>query len=456
VPDVSVLRTIRTRVLAVVLGAFAAVILIGLGALTFVLLSTLRAQAGSTAQATAEWIAEEINQHPPATVIAGHADDKTSGERVIQILEGGRVIASLPADAPALTSAEGQVGQVSASTIPRIDGVDGDSFALAVTAARTVEGQIVTVAVATPSTLEESTQIALLTLATLTGVGLLALVAVGVRYAVAAALRPVEEMRAQAHSITDIGVGRRLPVPAGDDEFSRLATTLNDLLDRLQRSDSARRAFVSDAGHELRSPLASARVALDRLRDGALPEDERVAALARARLALDRLGYVVDDLLVLSRMDERTAVTPETEIDLDDVVLRAVRALPTTDERITLALEPARVVADPKLWDRLVRNLLDNADRHAHSHIRVTLRREAAGAVLEVDNDGPPVPEAERVRIFERFVRLDAARARDAGGSGLGLAIVAAVAERAGGRASAGETPEGWCRFRIEVPVAPG
>ncbi|MCB1301181.1 MAG: two-component sensor histidine kinase, partial [Tetrasphaera sp.] len=188
----------------------------------------------------------------------------------------------------------------------------------------------------------------------------------------------------------------------------------------------------------------------------ALPEDERVAALARARLALDRLGYVVDDLLVLSRMDERTAVTPETEIDLDDVVLRAVRALPTTDERITLALEPARVVADPKLWDRLVRNLLDNADRHAHSHIRVTLRREAAGAVLEVDNDGPPVPEAERVRIFERFVRLDAARARDAGGSGLGLAIVAAVAERAGGRASAGETPEGWCRFRIEVPVAPG
>lgn len=449
---VSVLRSIRARVLAIVLGAFTLVMVVGLTAVILVSLGTVRTQAGSTATATVNWLAEETAHRSPDQILADHAND-VAPERIIQFLdEHGRVIAQAPAGLAPITSRRGVLHRPSVELVSQIADFDGDGFAIAVVGATDATGTPLTVAVATPSTIEEGTEALLLLLILLTGAVLLTLVGVGVRYAVTAALKPVEQLRLEARDITDLGSAASLPVPPGDDELTRLATTLNELLTRLRTSDRARRAFVSDAGHELRSPLATARVAVDRLADPSLSKPERRDAVERVRLALTRLGSVVSDLLALSRLDEASGGTAPV-IDLDDIVLRAVRG---HEGRFvpTVALEPARIAGDPMLWDRLVRNLIDNADRHAVTAVRVRVHAAGERVTLAVDNDGPPVAEADRDRVFERFVRLDEGRARDAGGSGLGLSIVAAVAERSGGHATTGAAPDGWCRFEVEVGLA--
>ena len=272
---VSVLRSIRTRVLAIVLGAFTLVMIVGLTAVTLVSLGTLRTQAGSTATATVNWLAEETAHRSPDQILADHAND-VAPERIIQFLdERGRVIAQTPAGLVPITSRRGVLHRPNVELVSQIADFDGDGFAIAVVGATDATGTPLTVAVATPSTIEEGTQALLLLLTLLTGAVLLTLVGVGVRYAVTAALKPVEQLRLEARDITDLGSAATLPVPPGDDELTRLATTLNALLTRLRTSDRARRAFVSDAGHELRSPLATARVAVDRLADPSLSKPER-------------------------------------------------------------------------------------------------------------------------------------------------------------------------------------
>jgi signal transduction histidine kinase len=344
------------------------------------------------------------------------------------------------------------VGQLEVTIVGSLPGVEQRGFAVATADATGLDGRRYTVLVAVATRVEttalgRSTEFALIG-----AVGLVALLGAVTTFAIGQALRPVERMRDQVESIAGSAPAPVLEVPPGRDELAKLAETLNRVLDRLRRADSSRRAFVADAGHELRSPLATIRVLLDRLAEDRPLEERRLVA-ARASAEVDRLAMLVDDLLILASAAERALPIAPAEVDLDDVVLAEAGVLRTRGMPVSVHVEPARVVGDAARLGRVVRNLLENAERHRENVVRLRLEHQRGTAVLTVDNDGPPVAAEDRERIFGRFVRLDDSRTRDTGGTGLGLAIVAEIVKAHGGTVEATESPEGWCRFVVRIPL---
>lgn len=265
------------------------------------------------------------------------------------------------------------------------------------------------------------------------------------------ALRPVRAITAQAATITGGTLSERVPVPASGDEIATLANTVNSMLDRLERDDVRRRQFVSDASHELRTPVAvlksEAEVALRS------PELTDVEALATGVVEEStRMAAIIDDLLSLARRDEGVAA-PTTEIDLDDIVLAEAGRLRRVPIDVS-AVSAGRVLGRLDEFARVVAHLLDNAARHAETTVAVGLVTATGQVRLVVDDDGPGVPPADREIIFERFARLDEARSRDAGGAGLGLAVVAGVVERSNGSVAVETSPSGGARFVVTLPAA--
>jgi len=276
------------------------------------------------------------------------------------------------------------------------------------------------------------------------------------------ALRPVESMRREVDTVTAQNLSHRLPDPGGSDEIARLARTLNGMLDRLDSSATAQRRFVGDASHELKTPLATIRqhaeVAL--LHPGSIDG----AALAGTVLGEEaRLTALVQGLLVLAKADEGALGVTRRPVDLDDLVVAEtarLRGVARRDARGPLAVDatavgPARVDGDEGLLGQVVHNLVANAARHADTRVAVALDERDGRAVLTVDDDGAGVAEADRERVFERFVRLDEARARDSGGSGLGLAIVREIVRVHGGSVSVTTSPLGGARFVVDLPAGP-
>ena len=264
------------------------------------------------------------------------------------------------------------------------------------------------------------------------------------------ALRPVRAITAQAATITGGTLSERVPVPASGDEIATLATTVNGMLDRLETDDVRRRRFVSDASHELRTPVAvlksEAEVALRS------PDRTDVEALASGVLEEStRMATIIDDLLSLARQDEGLAA-PTTEIDLDDIVLAEAGRLRRVPVDVS-AVSAGRVLGRPDEFARVVAHLLDNASRHAAGRVEVSLTTTADGVILAVDDDGPGIPDADREAVFERFTRLDEARSRDAGGAGLGLAVVAGVVQRSGGVVRVESSRLGGARFVVSLPT---
>lgn len=264
------------------------------------------------------------------------------------------------------------------------------------------------------------------------------------------ALRPVAAITQRAATISGGSLSARVPVPKTSDEISTLATTVNEMLDRLESDDRARRRFISDASHELRSPVAvmrnDAEVALRH------PDSSDVGELAAVVAdESSRLSTIIDDLLALARNDEGVIVNA-TDVDLDDIVLAEAarsRGVPVDTSRVSAG----RVRGRPDELTRLVGHLVDNASRHAHQRVAVELRTTSEGVQLAVDDDGPGVPPADQERIFERFVRLDDARTRDRGGAGLGLAVVRGIAERSGGSVRVAPSLLGGARFVVTFPA---
>ncbi len=283
----------------------------------------------------------------------------------------------------------------------------------------------------------------------------LALLAVTVWLSVGRALRPVETMRREASAITSAHADKRLAVPGGDDEIPRLAQTLNQMLDRIDASYGLQRQFVSDASHELRSPLAALRQMAEVARD--YPDRVDSKGLARDVLAEEkRMEDLVTSLLLLARLDD--GAQPTAPVDLDDIVMeearRARQAAPDPVRIDPSSVGAAQVNGDPVLLGQVVRNLLSNATRHAHSLVLVSLQEERGRAVLSVEDDGNGIPAAERERVFERFVRLDESRTRDQGGSGLGLAIVDKIVDGLGGVVSVSDSATGGAAFTVSLPIA--
>ena len=283
---------------------------------------------------------------------------------------------------------------------------------------------------------------------------LIAMVAWMAWVVVGRAFRPVAAIREEVTTISSTTIDRRVPVPDTDDEVARLATTMNAMLDRLESAQLRQREFVSDASHELRSPLASMRAELE----VAIAHPDRAEWLevaARMVVERDRLERLVDDLLQLARLDEGAALRRAT-VDLDDIVLsESLHARPKPV--MTSAVSAGRVIGDHTALEQLVRNLLDNAARFATTKVSVELTQiETSGeVVLRVDDDGPGVPVEERTRIFERFARSDAGRGRGIGGAGLGLALVERVTRAHHGSVRCDTSPLGGARFEVRLPGAP-
>ena len=269
----------------------------------------------------------------------------------------------------------------------------------------------------------------------------------------AAVLSPVEALRSTAERISGSEEDERLPVPTSDDEVRALALTLNSMLDRLASSRSRQRAFVADAAHELRSPLASMLTQLDvaeHLGEGSpLTTDLRVE--------VQRMTSLVESLLVLARLDADTARTADlADVEFDDV-LAELRNRPSR-EGVLVCFDGAdgvMVRAEPDGVRRALANLLDNAVRHARSQVQVCVEPGERDVVVAVEDDGAGIAEVDRERVFERFTRLDDARDRDAGGSGLGLAIVRELARRGGGDVRLGDAPSGGLRAELRLPRPP-
>jgi signal transduction histidine kinase len=230
---------------------------------------------------------------------------------------------------------------------------------------------------------------------------------------------------------------------------------MNDMLARLDEGALAQQRFVSDASHELRSPLSTITTALELahrrpdLLDDALIED---ALLPEAR----RMRQLFEDLLILARSDESEleSVGTVVDVDLDDILFAEQKRIDGISEiAVTARVAPVRVSGDPRALARMVRNLVDNAVRHAETMVHLECSEDGHDAQIVIEDDGPGIPAAERERIFGRFVRLDQPRSRQGGGSGLGLAIASEIVVAHHGTITVGESAGGGSRFEVTIPL---
>ena len=267
------------------------------------------------------------------------------------------------------------------------------------------------------------------------------------------ALRPVEAIRAEVADITGHGLHRRVPEPTSDDEVARLARTMNEMLDRLQSSATSQRRFVADASHELRSPLATLQATLE----VALAHPDAAAWPAVSTEALDevrQLHRLVEDLLDLARSEDPSIGQRDQTVDLDEVVLREGRRWPQAGP-VSIDLHRVsggRVRGDPEQLARVVRNLMDNAQRHATNRVVLELHGDDETVELIVSDDGPGIDRQDRQRVFERFARLDESRNQANGGTGLGLAIAHEIVLAHGGTISVTDSDHG-ARFAVRLPA---
>jgi signal transduction histidine kinase len=296
---------------------------------------------------------------------------------------------------------------------------------------------------------------ALLVVAQVTG-GAVLLVALIAWSVAGRVLRPLRRMTDTARRISEEDLSRRLDDPGGHDEVSELVRTFNRMMDRLEGAMDTQRAFLADAGHDLRTPLTIVRGHLDQLRSGLVPEAERAETLDLVGDELRRMSRLVDDLMLLARsqMPDFLHLAPVDLADLAEGVVRRAQALPGPAWRARPGV--GVVTADAERLTQAALNLVSNAARYSPPGEPVTIATTVDGheAVLSVSDSGPGIPAADRVRLTERFVR---GPERGRSGTGLGLAIVRAIAEAHGGRlAVTRAVPEGGARFEIRIPTRGG
>jgi two-component system OmpR family sensor kinase len=376
------------------------------------------------------------------------------------------VLATVPTSPTAgpVTVTTEALGEVRAVAVPAIDPVTGTTYTLvAVTPqarATEVAGRLMLVEV-----------VAILG-------AILLVIGVGTWF-VRRELRPLREVAETAGEVASMPLGRgdvvipsRVDNPVPSTEVGQVGLAVNAMLDHVETSLRTRaetedrlRRFVSDAGHELRTPLASVRGYAELMRRGAASDPEAAAqAAARIEAAASRMGLLVEDLLLLASLDEERPLSQD-RLELGPLVADAVAEVSATALDHTWAADvpddtlSVAVVGDASRLHQAVANLLANARAHTPSGTSVTavVGRDDANAWVEVRDDGPGFPEDLIPRATERFARGDYSRSRATGGSGLGLAIVKAVAEAHGGTLTVGNSTEGHgAVVRLALPAAPG
>jgi signal transduction histidine kinase len=445
------LGTVRVRITAAAVVVVGVAMVVGAVLLVSVLRETLTREVRAAARLRGQDVAAVLaaNGAGPGPLAVDDAE-----ELVIQVLdEGGRVVAASPGAGGLAPVARLRPGESAEVEVPAGGPVEEDGEFLAVaTGADTPQGRRTVVVVRSTETVTEATA----AVGGLLAIGLpLLLVVVGATtwILVGRALAPVEAIRAEVDAISGDALHRRVPDPPAGDEIGRLARTMNRMLGRLEQAQTRQRRLVADASHELRSPVATIRqhaeVAL------AHPDRTTTAELAATVLAEGlRLQRLAEDLLLLTRADEHTLALRRRPVDVDDLVFdEARRVRGATGLRVdTTAVSAGRVEGDPAGLRRVLRNLGDNAARAAGGHLAFSVAEDDGVVRLAVDDDGQGVPEADRERVFERFVRLDDARARDDGGSGLGLAIVSELITAHGGTVAIASSPLGGARVEVTLP----
>jgi len=282
-------------------------------------------------------------------------------------------------------------------------------------------------------------------------------------YALAAgALRPVEALRKRAEQVTP-GEASSLPVPAARDEISRLASTLNDMLERLQTAVEHERRFVADASHELRTPLALLRTELELALRRPRSHDELAAALRSAAEETERLSRLAEDLLLLARADQGTLPLRLEVVPVEDLLSNVAARFASRAESLGRELDfrPGRVSAavevDPVRVEQALINLVDNALTYGAGAVELACEESDHVVELHVRDEGSGFPKEFRSRAFDRFSRVDAARSN--GGAGLGLSIVELVARAHGGSVGLGDGPgrgaDVWITLPRAEPVSP-
>ena len=435
---------LRVRV-AVAFTLATALALGGLGVFLHVrVASTLEAQAADGVAARLDEL-----QRLPADARAAAVEDLT-GEAFAQVLDrDGEVVASSPQlRDPLLTPgrlpAPGATTQVDADVFLTTE----DERAPAVMRAVGEPDAVLVV-----GTSSEDVEEALEELRTqlLVGGPLALLMAALLGYVVAGtALRPMERMRARAATISAASSGDRLPVPDVRDEVHRLGTTLNDMLDRLDAGLRRERQFVAEASHELRTPLAVLRTELDLLASRARSPEEVRDALASMGEEVDRLGLLVDHLLLLATSDDARLRLDRTTFDVTALLAEvADRFGPAAAGRDVVVTPGPRidVTADRRRLDQVLSNLVDNALRHGVGTVTLAAAREPGAVAVTVSDDGGTALDAE---LFERFHQGAGTRA---GGRGLGLALVSTIVAEHGGSVTAAAR-EGVTEVRIELPAS--
>ncbi|MFI1994956.1 sensor histidine kinase [Actinoplanes sp. NPDC020271] len=403
---------------------------------------------------TAQVTAALTSQNTAALEVALRSSG--AGRSLAQVVTtGGRVVgaSTIIAGAPALSALQPTVGRRLQET-KNLPLGEGEPWRILATGVDTPDGKRIVLVAESMDAVADSTE-AILT-ALLLGLPVLAVV-VGVAtfFFVGRTLQPVEAMRRQAATITATNLHARLPLPAADDEIAALATTMNTMLDRIEASAAVQRRFVADASHELRSPLTTIRANADLL-TGVHLDEKPARCVDRIRTESARMARLVEDLLLLARVDDRQAPIRRADVDLDDLVFaeRERVAAEHPHLRVEGGVSPVRVTGDRDQLTRVLRNLVDNTVRHARATVTISLAAGDGQGEIVVGNDGPPIPAADRERIFDRFVRLDDSRSRGGGGSGLGLAIARDILTAHHGTLTVDDLAAG-AAMRVRLPAAP-
>jgi heavy metal sensor kinase len=442
----------RSVLSAVVVVTFS--LLVGGAFLLLVLQSSLTSAAWSTLSVRANDAARLLEEEGIEETQSTLAEDPRSGERVQIVDSSNRVVAwsSRRVRGDPISALRPAPGKTAKEQLAQVPALGDDDEVLVSARGVEVHGKpyVVLVAAALEVQTETLRTVGLLLLAA--APLLVALVAVAVWVLVGQSLKTVERIRRQVSEIDGRRLSERVEVPPTGDEIAALASTMNEMLDKLEHSNNSHRAFFSDASHELRSPLSTlvttAEVAsLDT--SGKTWLDMQQTVISES----SRMQSLVEDLLTLAKVDAHQLQLEIQDVDLEDVLDSEINRLRTVSSlEITSALQPVRLRGDERRLAQVFRNLLDNAARHAKSRIVVGMRRRAGEVVVSVDNDGEIISPEDRHRVFERFARLDASRSTDGGGSGLGLAISREIMGAHGGTVVAAES-DGWCRFQVRLPT---
>lgn len=438
-------KSIRFRITAVASIALAVVLLVAGAVLVVLQRSSLVSSLDQTLTRRANDIESLIATRDTPRVFAGGRE-----EGFVQLVgEDGAAIASTPnlEGDPALLI-EHEPGRDTFQVLP-VPRVDDDVFRVL---SRNVGDGVLHVGT-TFDVVSESTTALIGSLAVTIPIVVLILGGL-VWWLVGRTLRPVEDIRAEVASIGSTDLDRRVPRPGTEDEIERLAETMNEMLDRLGSSVERQQRFVADASHELRSPLTRLRTALE-LDFQSTPdtaEGERLRSLLAEVLDMQRM---VEDLLYLARADAGEPSLRMVDLDLDDLVLAAVQRLQSETSLIVDSshVSGAHVRGDQAQLSRAVKNVLDNAARHAEALVTIGLCEVDGDAVLTVADDGPGIPHSATERIFERFGRLDQSRTKATGGTGLGLAIARDIVLRHEGSLVLANPGESGATFEMRIPT---